>query len=120
MLMAFGPHAMHDDMAKALFAYYTELLGQEIPRTAQLRGCLDCSAPVFPAPLHELHHGAAPTWSSWSRCYSIKNMELVEYPLRYSKKNVFLGAEFVELDVFGTVELERSWKNGSRAVPNTP
>jgi hypothetical protein len=22
--------------------------------------------------------------------------------------------------VFGTVELERSWKNGSRAVPNTP
>jgi hypothetical protein len=33
---------------------------------------------------------------------------------------VFLGAEFVELDVFGTVELERSWKNGSRAVPNTP
>jgi hypothetical protein len=26
----------------------------------------------------------------------------------------------VELDVFGTVELERSWKNGSRAVPNTP
>jgi hypothetical protein len=47
-------------------------------------------------------------------------MELVEYPLRYSKKNVFLGAEFVELDVFGTVELERSWKNGSRAVPNTP
>jgi hypothetical protein len=29
-------------------------------------------------------------------------------------------AEFVELDVFGTVELERSWKNGSRAVPNTP
>jgi hypothetical protein len=34
--------------------------------------------------------------------------------------HVFLGAEFVELDVFGTVELERSWKNGSRAVPNTP
>jgi hypothetical protein len=26
----------------------------------------------------------------------------------------------VELDVFGTVELEQSWKNGSRAVPNTP
>jgi hypothetical protein len=26
----------------------------------------------------------------------------------------------VEIDVFGTVELERSWKNGSRAVPNTP
>jgi hypothetical protein len=54
-------------------------------------------------------------------------VELVEYPLRYSKKrgvglqlHVFLGAEFVELDVFGTVELERSWKNGSRAVPNTP
>jgi hypothetical protein len=48
--------------------------------------------------------------------------------LRYSKKNVelassstfFFGSEFVELDVFGTVELERSWKNGSRAVPNTP
>jgi hypothetical protein len=34
--------------------------------------------------------------------------------------HVFLGAEFVELDVFGTVELERSWKNGSRAVPSTP
>jgi hypothetical protein len=34
--------------------------------------------------------------------------------------HVFLGAEFVELDVFGTMELERSWKNGSRAVPNTP
>jgi hypothetical protein len=34
--------------------------------------------------------------------------------------HVFLGAEFVELDAFGTVELERSWKNGSRAVPNTP
>jgi hypothetical protein len=34
--------------------------------------------------------------------------------------HVFLGAEFVELHVFGTVELERSWKNGSRAVPNTP
>jgi hypothetical protein len=34
--------------------------------------------------------------------------------------HVFLGAEFMELDVFGTVELERSWKNGSRAVPNTP
>jgi hypothetical protein len=60
-------------------------------------------------------------------------VELVEYPLRYSKKNVelasssvglqlhvFLGAEFVELDVFGIVELERSWKNRSRAVPNTP
>jgi hypothetical protein len=48
-------------------------------------------------------------------------VELVEYPLRYFKKNVELpGAEFVELDVFGTVELERSWKNGSRAVPNTP
>jgi hypothetical protein len=30
-------------------------------------------------------------------------VELVEYPLRYSKKNVEL--EFVELDVFGTVEL---------------
>jgi hypothetical protein len=26
----------------------------------------------------------------------------------------------VKLDVFGIVELERSWKNGSRAVPNTP
>jgi hypothetical protein len=25
----------------------------------------------------------------------------------------------VELDVFDTVELERSWKNGSGAVPNT-
>jgi hypothetical protein len=47
-------------------------------------------------------------------------VELVEYPLRYSKKNVELAAEFVELDVFGTVELERSWKNGSRTVPNTP
>jgi hypothetical protein len=55
-------------------------------------------------------------------------VELVEYPLRYSKKkrgvglqlHVFLGAEFVEPDVFGTVKLERSWKNGSRAVPNTP
>jgi hypothetical protein len=34
--------------------------------------------------------------------------------------HVFLGAEFMELDVLGTVELERSWKNGSRAVPNTP
>jgi hypothetical protein len=34
--------------------------------------------------------------------------------------HVFLVAEFVELDVFDTVELERSWKNGSRAVPNTP
>jgi hypothetical protein len=34
--------------------------------------------------------------------------------------HVFLRAEFVELDVFVTVELERSWKNGSRAVPNTP
>jgi hypothetical protein len=34
--------------------------------------------------------------------------------------HVFLGAEFVELDVFGTVKLEQSWKNGSRAVPNTP
>jgi hypothetical protein len=34
--------------------------------------------------------------------------------------HVFLGAEFVELDVFGTVELERSWKNRSRSVPNTP
>jgi hypothetical protein len=34
--------------------------------------------------------------------------------------HVFLGAEFVEPDVFGTVKLERSWKNGSRAVPNTP
>jgi hypothetical protein len=34
--------------------------------------------------------------------------------------HVFLGAEFVELDVFGTVELERSWKNGSRTIPNTP
>jgi hypothetical protein len=34
--------------------------------------------------------------------------------------HVFLGAEFVELDVFGIVELERSWKNRSRAVPNTP
>jgi hypothetical protein len=31
--------------------------------------------------------------------------------------HVFLGAEFVELDVFGTVELERSWKNGSREHP---
>jgi hypothetical protein len=44
------------------------------------RGVWDGSAPVFPAPLHELHHGAAPSWSSWSRCYSIKNVELVEYP----------------------------------------
>jgi hypothetical protein len=34
--------------------------------------------------------------------------------------HVFLGPEFVELDVLGTVELERSWKNGSRAVRNTP
>jgi hypothetical protein len=34
--------------------------------------------------------------------------------------HVFLGAEFVELDVFDTVELERIWKNGSRAVLNTP
>jgi hypothetical protein len=34
--------------------------------------------------------------------------------------HVFLGAKFVKLDVFGTVELERSWKNGRRAVPNTP
>jgi hypothetical protein len=33
--------------------------------------------------------------------------------------HVFLGAKFVELDVFGTVELKRSWKNGSRGVPNT-
>jgi hypothetical protein len=47
-------------------------------------------------------------------------VELVEYPSRYSKKNVELASSFVELDVFGTVELERSWKNGSRAVPNTP
>jgi hypothetical protein len=41
-------------------------------------------------------------------------------PLEVLQLHVFLGAEFVELDVFGTVELERSWKNGSRALPNTP
>jgi hypothetical protein len=57
-------------------------------------------APVFPAPLHELHHGAAPPWSSWSRCYSIKNVELVEY-LKYSKKNVELASS-------STFFLERS------------
>jgi hypothetical protein len=34
--------------------------------------------------------------------------------------HVFLVAEFVELDVFGTVKLERSWKNGSRAVQTPP
>jgi hypothetical protein len=46
----------------------------------------------------------------WSRCYSIKNVELVEYPLRYYRLqlHVFLGAEFVELNVLGTVALERS------------
>jgi hypothetical protein len=53
-------------------------------------------------------------------------VEFVEQVLLHKKRGVglqlyvFLGAEFVELDVFGTVELERSWKNGSRAVPNTP
>jgi hypothetical protein len=41
-------------------------------------------------------------------------------PLEVLQLHVFLGAEFVELDVFGTVELERSWKNRSRSVPNTP
>jgi hypothetical protein len=34
--------------------------------------------------------------------------------------HVFLGAEFVKLDVFGTVKLEQSWKNRSRSVPDTP
>jgi hypothetical protein len=33
--------------------------------------------------------------------------------------HVFLGAEFVELDVFGIVELERSWKTGAEQ-PQTP
>jgi hypothetical protein len=66
-----------------------------------LGGVWDCSAPLFPAPLHELHHGAAPPWSLWSRCYSIKNVELVEYPLRYSKKNVELASS-------STFFLERS------------
>jgi hypothetical protein len=28
--------------------------------------------------------------------------------------HVFLGAEFVELDVFGTVELERSWSGAGK------
>jgi hypothetical protein len=41
-------------------------------------------------------------------------------PLEVLQEKRGVGAEFVELDVFGTVELERSWKNGSRAVPNTP
>ena len=47
--------------------------------------------------------------------------------MRYSRKNVklafsstfFFGAEFVELNVFCNVELERNWKNRSGAVPNT-
>jgi hypothetical protein len=65
---------------------------------ASLGGVWDCSTPVFPAPLHELHHGAALPWSLWSRCYSIKNVELVEYPLRYSRKNVeYTSRKNVEL-----------------------
>jgi len=30
-----------------------------------------CSAPVFAAPLHELHHGTALRWSLWSRRYCL-------------------------------------------------
>ena len=33
---------------------------------------------------------------------------------------LFLRVEFLELRVFGNVELERSYKSGSGAVPNTP
>lgn len=33
---------------------------------------------------------------------------------------IFLGAEFLELKVFGNVELKWSYKNESETVPNTP
>ena len=33
--------------------------------------------------------------------------------------HLFLGAEFLELKVFGNIELERSYKNWSGAAPNT-
>jgi hypothetical protein len=92
------------------------------------RGCLGllCSRFSSSAP-------RTPPWSS-------STVEFVEQVLLHKKRgvggvplevlqekrgvglqlHVFLGAEFMELDVFGTVELERSWKNGSREVPNTP
>ena len=52
----------------------------------------------------------------------------MEYPLRSSVKNMeldqnsifFLGAEFVELDLFGRKVWEQSYKRWSRAVPNRP
>jgi len=60
-------------------------------------------------------------------CGSTK-LKKLDYPLRYSTKNIeltsssifFYGAEFVELDMFGNAELKWSGKNWSGAVPNTP
>jgi hypothetical protein len=36
------------------------------------------------------------------------------------KLHLFLGAEFLELRVFGNAELEQSCENESGAVPKTP
>ena len=36
------------------------------------------------------------------------------------KLHLFLGAEFVELDLFGRKVWEQSYKRWSRAVPNKP
>jgi hypothetical protein len=51
----------------------------------------------------------------------------LKYPLRCFRKNtelasnhLFLGAEFSKLKVFDNAELERSYKNRSGAVLNTP
>jgi hypothetical protein len=60
-------------------------------------------------------------------CESTKIQKLEDL-LRCSRKkhrvvlqlHLFLGAEFSEMEVFGNAELERSCKNGSGVVPNTP
>jgi hypothetical protein len=53
-------------------------------------------------------------------------LQILEYSFEVLHKNVelassstffFCGVEFVELGVFSNVKLERSWKNGSGAVP---
>jgi hypothetical protein len=55
-------------------------------------------------------------------CKSTK-LKKLEYPLEVLQKNMELALSstfFLELKVFGNVELEWSYKNGSGAVPNTP